>query len=60
MTTATAYVTKPDDFLILEKYKKPDDTVIEGNFPVFISGVSLCCRNNTGEIEAFPIIIPQI
>lgn len=60
MTTATAYVTKPEDFLILEKYKKPDDTIAEGNFPVFVSGVSLCCKNNTGEIVPEPIIIPRI
>jgi hypothetical protein len=60
MTTATANVSKPDDFLILDKYINPNDAEVEGNFPIFVRGVSVCCKNNTGEIVPFPVIIPRI
>lgn len=59
MTTATAYITKPDDFLILDKYTNPNDAEVEGNFPVFIRGASYCCKNNNGEIESLPVVIPR-
>jgi hypothetical protein len=59
MTLAQSKTTTPDDFVDLESYTDPKGNTVEGDFLVLISGVSLCCRDNTGYIEAIPIIIPK-
>jgi hypothetical protein len=57
MALSQSKTTTPDDFLELKTYKDPNGNTIEGEFLVFVSGVSLCCRDNTGYIEPIPIII---
>lgn len=58
MATATAKVTKPSDFVVLKSYTNSENIEVEGEYPIYISGVSLCCTDNTGYVEAIPITIP--
>lgn len=59
MALSQSKTTTPDDFLDLKSYTNPNGDKVEGDFLVYISGVSLCCKDNTGYIEAIPITIPK-
>lgn len=59
MPESIAKTTKPDDFTVLESYTNKEGDKIEGEFPVFVAGVSLCCKDSTGYIKPVPILIPK-
>jgi hypothetical protein len=59
MALSQSKTTTVDDFLKLDSYKDPNGNQSEGEFLIFISGVSLCCKDNTGYIEPIPITIPK-
>jgi hypothetical protein len=59
MPNPTSKTTSRKDFVILEYYEDPDENKINGEFPIYVSGVSECCKDNNGYIEVIPVIIPQ-
>jgi hypothetical protein len=44
MSVASASLTKPSDFVIFESYENKDNVTVEGEFPIYVRGVSLCCQ----------------
>jgi hypothetical protein len=60
MSASNSKVTKPTDFQIKDSYTNPEGEEVDGEFPIYVSGVALCCKDNTGYIEAIPIIIPDL
>jgi len=58
MADSIAKTTTPDDFTVLDSYKDKNGDTVEGNFLVYITGVSLCCKDNTEYIKSIPIVIP--
>jgi hypothetical protein len=60
MAVSNSKITKPTDFKLLDSYTDPKGREVEGDFPVYVSGVSLCCEDNTGYIEAIPIDLTNL
>jgi hypothetical protein len=59
MSKSTASIAKPSDFVIL-KTQKLNNVPIQGTYPIYVRGASLCCINkNTGVQEISPIVIPK-
>jgi hypothetical protein len=58
MPNSTTKQTSPSDFVILESYNDQNKNAIIGQFPIYISGVSECCKDENGHIEAISITIP--
>jgi len=59
MPNSTTKQTSPSDFVILESYDDQNQNQIKGKFPIYLSGVSECCKDANGHIEAIQITIPQ-
>jgi len=58
MSNSTSKTTTPDDFIMLTSYKKGPN-VVNGNFPIYITGVSECCIGYNGIQKITPIIVPK-
>lgn len=58
MNVASASLTKPSDFVIFDSYENKDKIIVEGDFPIYVKGVSVCCQDErTKHITAVPVII---
>ena len=57
MSASTNRTASPSDFVILKSYKK-DGKIITGEFPVYITTASLCCKDSLGNISSTPVGLP--
>jgi hypothetical protein len=59
MPISTSKQTSPSDFVILDSYENPNKEIVEGEFPIYITGASQCCIDINGYVKSEPITIPQ-
>ena len=36
-----------------------NSSVIKGNFPIYVAGISQCCVDENGVLTVTPVIVPQ-